>query len=233
MYGVEALIRWPDPAGGLVPPGDFIPLAEEMGLIEAIGAWVVEEICRQDALWRDEGLELEIGFNLSPRQLWQPDPVRRIADQIEGAGIDPQRITVEITESTAMHDPDRTLGVLHGFKDHGLKLAIDDFGTGYSSLSRLRYMPVDVLKIDRMFVRDVNADRQSASMVSAIIALASNLQMEPLAEGIETEEEWRFLAARGCSSGQGFLFSKPVPAEEISAMHRRAGLTVIDGGLAV
>ena len=130
MFGVEALIRWPDPAGGLVPPGDFIPLAEEMGLIEAIGAWVVEEICRQDAIWRAEGLELEIGFNLSPRQLWQPDPVGRIADQIENAGIDPQRITVEITESTAMHDPDRTLGVLHGFKDHGLKLAIDDFGTG-------------------------------------------------------------------------------------------------------
>ena len=119
------------------------------------------------------------------------------------------------------------------FKDHGLKLAIDDFGTGYSSLSRLRYMPVDVLKIDRAFVRDVNADRQSASMVSAIIALASNLQMESLAEGIETEEEWRFLAARGCPAGQGFLFSKPVPAAEISAMHRRAGMTVIDGGLAV
>jgi diguanylate cyclase (GGDEF)-like protein/PAS domain S-box-containing protein len=233
MFGVEALIRWPDPSGGLVPPGDFIPLAEEMGLIEAIGAWVVEEICRQDARWRDEGLELEIGFNLSPRQLWQPDPVRRIADQIEESGIDPQRITVEITESTAMNDPDRTLEVLHGFKDHGLKLAIDDFGTGYSSLSRLRYMPVDVLKIDRTFVRDVNADKQSASMVSAIIALASNLQMEPLAEGIETEEEWRFLSARGCSAGQGFLFSRPVPAEEISAMHRRKGMTVIDGGLAV
>jgi diguanylate cyclase (GGDEF)-like protein/PAS domain S-box-containing protein len=233
MFGVEALIRWPDPAGGLVPPGDFIPLAEEMGLIEAIGAWVVEEICRQDAQWRDEGLELEIGFNLSPRQLWQPDPVRRIADQIEDSGVDPQRITVEITESTAMNDPDRTLEVLHGFKDHGLKLAIDDFGTGYSSLSRLRYMPVDVLKIDRTFVRDVNADKQSASMVSAIIALANNLSMEPLAEGIETEEEWRFLAARGCSSGQGFLFSKPVPADEISALHRRAGMTVIDGGLAV
>jgi EAL domain-containing protein (putative c-di-GMP-specific phosphodiesterase class I) len=165
--------------------------------------------------------------------LWQPDPVGRIADQIENAGIDPQRITVEITESTAMHDPDRTLGVLHGFKDHGLKLAIDDFGTGYSSLSRLRYMPVDVLKIDRTFVRDVNSDVQSASMVSAIIALASNLKMEPLAEGIETEEEWRFLAARGCASGQGFLFSRPVPPEEILAMHRRSGLTVVDGGLAV
>jgi len=132
-----------------------------------------------------------------------------------------------------MNDPDRTLEVLHGFKDHGLKLAIDDFGTGYSSLSRLRYMPVDVLKIDRTFVRDVNSDKQSASMVSAIIALASNLQMEPLAEGIETEEEWRFLSARGCSAGQGFLFSRPVPAEQISAVHRRKGMTVINGGLAV
>jgi len=233
MFGVEALIRWPDPSGGLVPPGDFIPLAEEMGLIEAIGAWVVEEICRQDEIWRAAGLELEIGFNLSPRQLWQPDPVGRITDPIENAGIDPQRITVEITESTAMHDPDRTLGVLHGFKDHGLKLAIDDFGTGYSSLSRLRYMPVDVLKIDRTFVRDVNSDVQSASMVSAIIALASNLKMDPLAEGIETEDEWRFLAARGCAQGQGFLFSRPVPAEEILAMHRRSGLTVVDGGLAI
>jgi len=123
--------------------------------------------------------------------------------------------------------------VLHSFKDHGLKLAIDDFGTGYSSLARLRYMPVDVLKIDRTFVRDVNSDEQSASMVSAIIALASNLHMQPLAEGIETEEEWRFLAARGCNAGQGFLFSKPVPAEEITAMFRRQGLTLIEGGLAV
>jgi len=233
MFGVEALIRWPDPSGGLVPPGDFIPLAEEMGLIDAIGAWVVEEICRQDAIWNEEGIELELGFNLSPRQLWHPDPVARIATEIDNAGIDPQRITVEITESTAMHDPDRTLEVLHGFKDRGLKLAIDDFGTGYSSLARLRYMTVDVLKIDRTFVRDVNSDEQSASMVSAIIALANNLHMQPLAEGIETEEEWRFLAARGCNAGQGFLFSRPVPAEEITAMCRRRGMTVIEGGLAV
>jgi diguanylate cyclase (GGDEF)-like protein len=233
MYGVEALIRWPDPSGGLVPPGDFIPLAEEMGLIDAIGAWVVEEICRQDAIWKAEGIELELGFNLSPRQLWHPDPVARIATEIDNAGIDPQRITVEITESTAMHDPDRTLEVLHGFKDHGLKLAIDDFGTGYSSLARLRYMPVDVLKIDRTFVRDVNSDEQSASMVSAIIALASNLHMLPLAEGIETEEEWRFLAARGCNAGQGFLFSRPVPPDQITALCRRRGMTLIEGGLAV
>ena len=233
MYGVEALIRWPDPNGGMVAPGEFIPLAEEMGLIDAIGGWVVEEIGRQDAIWRAEGIELEVGFNLSPRQLWQDDPVGRIARQIRAAGMDPARVTVEITESTAMNDPDHTLEVLHGFKDEGLRLAIDDFGTGYSSLSRLRYMPVDVLKIDRTFVREVNSDPQSASMVSAIIALANNLGMEPLAEGIETENEWRFLADRGCPFGQGFYFSRPIPAEQITAMHRRAGLHVIEGGLAI
>jgi diguanylate cyclase (GGDEF)-like protein/PAS domain S-box-containing protein len=233
MYGVEALIRWPDPTGSLVPPGDFIPLAEEMGLIDAIGGWVVDEIGRQDAIWRDQGIELELGFNLSPRQLWQDDPVGRIARQIRDAGMDPSRVTVEVTESTAMTDPDHTLDVLHGFKDEGVQLAIDDFGTGYSSLSRLRYMPVDVLKIDRTFIREVHSDGQSASMVSAIIALANNLGMQPLAEGIETQEEWRFLVDRGCPFGQGFLFSRPVPAEQITAMHRRAGLHVVEGGLAI
>ena len=233
MYGVEALIRWPDPNGGMLAPGEFIPLAEEMGLIDAIGGWVVEEIGRQDAIWRAEGIELEIGFNLSPRQLWQDDPVGRIARQVRAAGMDPARVTVEITESTAMNDPDHTLDVLYGFKDEGLRLAIDDFGTGYSSLSRLRYMPVDVLKIDRTFVREVHTDPQSASMVSAIIALANNLGMEPLAEGIETEDEWRFLADRGCPFGQGFYFSRPIPPDQITAMHRRAGLHVIEGGLAI
>jgi diguanylate cyclase (GGDEF)-like protein/PAS domain S-box-containing protein len=233
MFGVEALIRWPDPTGSLVPPGEFIPLAEEMGLIDAIGGWVVDEIGRQDAVWRDQGIELEIGFNLSPRQLWQDDPAGRLARQIRDAGIDPGRITVEITESTAMNDPDHTLDVLHGFKDEGVRLAIDDFGTGYSSLSRLRYMPVDVLKIDRTFIREVHSDVQSASMVSAIIALASNLGMQPLAEGIETEDEWRFLADRGCPFGQGFFFSRPVPADQITAMHRRSGFHVVEGGLAI
>jgi diguanylate cyclase (GGDEF)-like protein/PAS domain S-box-containing protein len=232
MFGVEALIRWPDPNGGLVPPGEFIPLAEEMGLIDAIGDWVVEELCRQDEIWRSEGVELEIGFNLSPRQLGQEDLVDRIADRILAAGTDPSRVTVEITETTAMHDPDRIIELLRGFKDRGLRLAIDDFGTGYSSLSRLRYMPVDILKIDRTFVREVHADAQSASMVSAVIALANNLGMQPLAEGIETPEEWEFLADRGCPFGQGYHFSRPVPAEEITALARRGTLQVLDGGLA-
>ncbi len=232
MIGVEALIRWPDPKGGLVPPGDFIPLAEEMGLIEAIGDWVVDEICRQAETWRADGLEIDIGFNLSPRQMWQPDLVDKILAPILDADMDPSSITVEITESAAMTDPDRTLEILHGLHGAGLKLAIDDFGTGYSSLSRLRYMPVDVLKIDRTFVREVHSDPQSASMVSAIIALAKNLGMTPIAEGIETQDEWRFLAERECTLGQGFLFSRPVPAGDILALHRRSGLRIVDGGLA-
>jgi diguanylate cyclase (GGDEF)-like protein/PAS domain S-box-containing protein len=232
MNGVEALIRWPEPNGGLVPPGDFIPLAEEMGLIEAIGAWVIDEVCRQGRVWREQGLDLDISFNLSPRQLWQADIVDLIVDPILGSGMDPSHVTVEITESTAMTNPDRTLGILHELHARGLQLAIDDFGTGYSSLARLRYMPVDILKIDRSFVREVDRDEQNASMVSAMIALASNLGMTPLAEGIETEAEWRALTERGCELGQGYFFSRPVPAAEILAIHRRAELHIVEGGAA-
>ncbi|MGZ5301162.1 MAG: putative bifunctional diguanylate cyclase/phosphodiesterase [Actinomycetota bacterium] len=230
MIGVEALIRWPEPGGGLIQPGEFIPLAEEMGLIEAIGDWVVEELSRQDAMWRADGLTLEISFNLSPRQLWQPDVVDKISSRLRSAGMDPARLTVEITESTAMTDPDRTQTILEDMHGRGLRLAIDDFGTGYSSLARLKHMPVDVLKIDRSFIRDVDTDRDAASMVSAMIALADNLGMIALAEGIETEAEWRFLADHGCALGQGYYFSRPVPADEILALHRRAALTVVQGG---
>ncbi len=229
MIGVEALIRWPEPGGGLIQPGEFIPLAEEMGLIEAIGDWVVEELSRQDASWRGDGLTLDISFNLSPRQLWQPDVVDRIMSRLQPAGMEPARLTVEITESTAMIDPDRTQAILQDMHDRGLRLAIDDFGTGYSSLARLKHMPVDILKIDRSFVRDVDTDRDAASMVSAMIALAQNLGMTALAEGIETEAEWIALADRGCPQGQGYYFSRPVPAAEILAIHRRAALTVVKG----
>ena len=227
MIGVEALIRWPEPGGGLVPPGEFIPLAEEMGLIEAIGDWVVEELSRQDAAWRADGLTLDISFNLSPRQLWQPDVVDKIVSRIGAQGLEASRLTVEITESTAMTDPDRTQQILEDMHARGLRLAIDDFGTGYSSLARLKHMPVDILKIDRSFIRDVDADRDSSSMVSAMIALAQNLGMTALAEGIETEGEWRFLADRGCPMGQGYYFSRPVPPDDILALHRRAAIAVI------
>jgi diguanylate cyclase (GGDEF)-like protein/PAS domain S-box-containing protein len=228
MFGVEALIRWPDPTGGLVPPGEFIPLAEEMGLIEAIGDWVVEELGRQDHVWRGEGIGLELSFNLSPRQLWQPDLAQKIMSRLDACDVNPGNVVVEITESTAMIDPDRTQRILTDLHDRGLRLAIDDFGTGYSSLSRLKHLPVDILKIDRTFVRGVDSDVQAGNMVCAIIGLADSLGMTPLAEGIETSEEWRFLVEHGCPLGQGFLFSRPVPAVDIGARHRRADMSVVD-----
>jgi diguanylate cyclase (GGDEF)-like protein/PAS domain S-box-containing protein len=228
MVGVEALIRWADPNGGLVQPGDFIPLAEEMGLIEAIGDWVVEELSRQAAAWRAEGLELEVSFNLSPRQLWQPDLTEKILEQLGAANLDPGSVIVEVTESAAMADPERTLRILRDLNNRGLRLALDDFGTGYSSFARLRYMPVDLLKIDRLFIRDVAHDRQAADMVRAIIQLAQSLGMTPLAEGIETEAEWRFLVDQGCRLGQGFYFCRPAPAEDILARYRRSGFSLIE-----
>ena len=217
MHGVEALIRWIEPDGTMVPPTDFIPLAEELGLIETIGDWVVGELVYQAGAWRELDMDLEIGFNLSPRQFWQPDLAERIVSRITAGGLDPSRILVEITEGSAMLDPDRAQEILWGLHHAGLRIAIDDFGTGYSSLSRLREMPVSVLKIDRSFVSGVDEDPQSASIVSAFLELSRGLGMTTLAEGIETERELAFLRERGCELGQGFLFAKPVPPEEIIA----------------
>ncbi|HEU4356725.1 MAG TPA: EAL domain-containing protein [Actinomycetota bacterium] len=223
LHSVEALIRWQDPNGGLVAPGEFIPLAEELGLIEAIGEWVLDEMIRQHLEWREQGLEVAIGYNLSPRQLWSARLADRVLGKLQAAGVDPHAITMEITESTAMTDPERTQRILSELHAWGLPLAIDDFGTGYSSLARLKHMPVDVLKIDRSFVRDVDRDRDLAGMVRAIIQLAQSLGMVPLAEGIETPSEYVFLRSNGCRLAQGFLFSRPVPADEIPDLARREG----------
>jgi diguanylate cyclase (GGDEF)-like protein len=217
MVGVEALIRWIEPDGTMVPPNQFIPLAEELGLIEVIGDWVVRELVYQAQAWQELDIGLEIGFNLSPRQFWQPDLSERIISRIVDGGIDPAAVVVEITEGSAMMDPDRAQQILWDLHRNGLRIAIDDFGTGYSSLSRLREMPVDVLKIDRSFVSNVADDEQAASIVSAFLELARGLGMTTLAEGIETVEELEFLRERDCLLGQGFLFSKPVPPEEIIA----------------
>jgi diguanylate cyclase (GGDEF)-like protein/PAS domain S-box-containing protein len=218
IEGVEALLRWHDPNGGIVPPGEFIPLAEEMGLIGAIGDWVIEELARQQRQWREEGLDLEVSFNLSPRQLWQVSLAETMIGQLSAFDVDPRKIVVEITESTAMTDPERTQRLLAELHAWGLRLAIDDFGTGYSSLSRLRHLPVDVLKIDRTFVRDVDRDPDAASMVRAMIQLALSLGMTPLAEGIETDGELRFLIGNDCPLGQGFHLARPMPADELSRL---------------
>jgi diguanylate cyclase (GGDEF)-like protein/PAS domain S-box-containing protein len=218
MKQVEALIRWIEPDGTMVPPGDFIPVAEELGLIEAIGDWVVREIVYQVQAWRELDIDLGMSFNLSPRQFWQPDLAEGILGRIREGRIDPSKVVVEVTESSAMTDPDRAQTILEDLHAGGLRIAIDDFGTGYSSLARIRDMPVDVLKIDRSFVRGVDVDPQNASIVSAFLELARGLGVTTLAEGIETEGELAFLLERGCVMGQGFYFSKPVPPEEIIAL---------------
>ena len=221
MVGVEALIRWIEPDGTIVPPLDFIPLAEELGLIEQIGDWVVREIAYQLTAWKELDIDLEVGFNLSPKQFWQPDLAERIVREIRVSGVDPSRVLVEVTESSAMLDPDRAQEILLELNEHGFAIAIDDFGTGYSSLSRLREMPVRVLKIDRSFVSGMHEDAQSASIVTAFLQLAKGLGMTTLAEGIETPEELAFLRERGCDLGQGYYFSKPVPPEEIDRVRFR------------
>jgi diguanylate cyclase (GGDEF)-like protein/PAS domain S-box-containing protein len=218
MQGVEALIRWIEPDGTMVPPGDFIPLAEELGLIEAIGDWVVRELVYQSRAWRELDIDLDMSFNLSPRQFWQPDLAKGILERIREGGVDPSRVVVEITESSAMNDPDRAQTILEDLHAGGLRIAIDDFGTGYSSLARIRDMPVDVLKIDRSFVSGVDVDPQNQSIVAAFLELARGLGVTTLAEGIETEGELAFLLDRGCVMGQGFYFSRPVPPEEIIAL---------------
>ena len=227
LAGAEALVRWRQPSGRLIGPTEFIPLAEETGLIAAIGDWVIEEVCRQSRIWREEGLGISLSFNLSPRQLWQPEAVQRLLGQVAAADANPSSLVVEITESTAMRDPERTQRVLEQLHEAGLRLAIDDFGTGYSSLARLRDLPVDVLKIDRRFVRDIPGDDDAGSMVKAIVGLSHSLAMQPLAEGVETEAQREFLMELGCSLGQGYLFSEPVPPDELARLAREDGLATL------
>ena len=222
--GLEALIRWREPNGGIVPPGEFIPIAEELGLIEAIGDWVIDELAHQRKIWEAQGIDTRLGFNLSPRQLWSGRLAEKLIDKLSAAGVNPHDVVVEITESTAMADPDRTQKVLADLHAWGLSLAIDDFGTGYSSLARLKHLPVDILKIDRSFIHDVDSDEDSGRMVEAMIQLAHGLGMVPLAEGIETEGELAFLRAAGCTRGQGFLFARPMPAAEVPGFLARGPL---------
>jgi diguanylate cyclase (GGDEF)-like protein/PAS domain S-box-containing protein len=224
VSGLEALIRWRKSNGGIVPPGEFIPIAEELGLIEAIGDWVIDEVARQRKAWEAEGIDVRVGFNLSPRQLWSGRLTEKMMEKLSSAGVDPHNVVVEITESTAMADPDRTQRVLTELHAWGLTLAIDDFGTGYSSLARLKHLPVDILKIDRSFIHEVHRDEDSGRMVEAMVQLAHGLGMTPLAEGIETAEELAFLREAGCTLGQGFYFARPVPASEIPALIVRESL---------
>jgi diguanylate cyclase (GGDEF)-like protein/PAS domain S-box-containing protein len=224
IVGAEALVRWPQPDGSLMLPSDFLPLIEEMGLIGTLGEWVLQEVCAQARRWHDEGAALFATCNLSLPQLWQPDLVARLLRLIRSTEVEPSMIVVEITESAAMGDPERTRQILEELHAHGVGLAVDDFGTGYSSLSRLKELPVDMLKIDRPFLHDLPGDHASAASVRAIVQLADGLGMRAVAEGIETEEQRQALLEYGCTLGQGFLFSKAVPADVVTEWVRAGQL---------
>ncbi|MCW8906495.1 MAG: PAS domain S-box protein [Sedimenticola sp.] len=215
VTGVEALVRWRHPEMGLVPPDRFIPLAEDTGLIIPIGGWVLEAACRQLKAWQEQGLDAGVmAVNLSGQQMQRGDLVSTVRRAIDSSGITPSALELEITESFIMDRTEQAIEVLHQLRDLGVTLSIDDFGTGYSSLSYLKQLPIDTLKIDRSFVRDIPRDPNDEAITRAIIALAENLQLGVIAEGVETEEQAEFLRREGCQLGQGYLYSPPIPADE-------------------
>jgi diguanylate cyclase (GGDEF)-like protein len=218
IRGIEALIRWRDPERGLVPPMQFIPVAEHTGVIDAIGEWVIEETMRQGREWLDAGLSPALGFNVSPRQLRKPRFHERLMATIERHGIDPHRAVVELTESAWMQDTARVLPVLHQLRESGVQLALDDFGAGYSSLARLRALPVDIIKIDRAFLDGIPEDPQACGVFAAILQLAEACGCDVVAEGIETAAQLDFLTAHGCQLGQGFHFARPAPVAEFTPL---------------
>jgi diguanylate cyclase (GGDEF)-like protein len=219
MKGVEALVRWNHPDLGLVSPAKFIPLAESTGLIVPIGRWVLETACRQQAAWARAGLpSLHMAVNLSARQFDDEGLLGDIDAALHDSGMDPAMLEVEITESVLMHDATHGTELLRELKRRGLRVSIDDFGTGYSSLSTLKRFPVDTLKIDRSFVRDLPANEEDRAIADAIVAMGRTLGLTLVAEGVETKAQVDYLHARGCDELQGFYFSRPVPACQLEAL---------------
>jgi PAS domain S-box-containing protein len=212
IYAVEALVRWQHPARGLVGPDEFIPIAERCGLIGDIGAFVLEEACRQVGTWRNDGLNLTLAVNLSPKELADPGLVDRLETTASASGFDLHALWLEVTESALVEDVATAREQLHRLTALGVGISIDDFGTGWASLTYLREFPVHLLKIDRSFVRGIQHDTSAAAIASSIISLAAELKLFVVAEGIETEAEAKFLQALGCSIGQGYLFGHPTPA---------------------
>jgi diguanylate cyclase (GGDEF)-like protein/PAS domain S-box-containing protein len=221
--GAECLLRWNHPDLGEVSPGSFIPVAEETGLIVPIGVWVFRSVCEQLSRWGGLRSPGRISVNLSARQFRQPDLGDAIRSAVAEAGVSAAMLGVEVTESALIDDPEKASVTLSRLKDMGLAISIDDFGTGYSSLSYLKRFPIDCLKIDRTFVRDIATDPDDAAIVTAIITMAQSLKLDVVAEGVENQEQLDFLRARGCAAAQGFFFSRPLPAEAFRSMLAATG----------
>ncbi|MFI4932283.1 MAG: EAL domain-containing protein [Burkholderiales bacterium] len=221
ISGVEALLRWNSSELGAVSPAKFIPVAEETGLILAIGKWVLRTACSQSMQWQRAGLPpVRVSVNLSPRQLNDPELVAAVRDVLAETGLKPDLLELEVTESSVMHNVERALEVLCALKDMGVQLAIDDFGTGYSSLAQLKRFPIDTLKVDRSFIRELPADSEDRAIAEAIIAMGKTLSLTVVAEGVETREQQDFLRERACDQMQGFFFSKPVAAADFAELLR-------------
>ena len=219
IIGFEALIRWKHPELGMVSPGDFIPLAEETGLIIPIGEWVLKTACEQSKTWQDAGYPpLRVAVNLSSIQFDQQDLVEKVNNIIQATGLDPKYLELEITENATMKNTERTIAILHHFKNEKIQISIDDFGTGFSSLSYLKYFTADILKIDKSFIRDVADNSTDAAIAKAIISMAHSLHLKVIAEGVETEQQLAFLISNRCDEMQGYLFSRPLPADEFEKL---------------
>ncbi|MFQ6021845.1 MAG: EAL domain-containing protein [Acidiferrobacterales bacterium] len=221
IIGMEALIRWQRPELGLVSPLEFVPLLEETGLIVPVGEWVLESACQQAQAWKNAGIFVpNVAINLSARQFGSASLLAAIDQLCNEAELDPELLELEITESVLMTEGDSSMETLQALKGMGIKLAIDDFGTGYSSLAYLKRFPIDTLKIDRAFIKDLPTDVEDAAIVSAVIALAQGLGLNVVAEGVETHEQLQFLRSRQCGAAQGYVFGRPLPAEELTALLR-------------
>ncbi len=219
IIGVETLVRWNDPERGLIQPSEFIPLAEESRLIIPLGEWVLRSACAQMAAWRLRGLALpHVAVNLSARQFRQKDLANRVRDILNESGLDPSALELEITETAAMKNAEASVEVMRALRSIGVHIAIDDFGTGYSSLHYLKQFPISCVKVDGVFVRDLNTSEGDADIVSAVIAIARSLKLRVIAEGVETIEQLNYLRRHQCDAAQGYYFSHPVPAETMAAL---------------
>jgi predicted signal transduction protein with EAL and GGDEF domain len=217
ISAAEALVRWNDPERGMVSPAEFIPLAEDTGLIGAVGEWVLDATCRQARAWRDLGIELEVGFNVSPLELTSPGFAHRVSDRMREYRLGPGSLVMEIIES-ALSEPAAVAPVLERVSELGVRIAIDDFGAGFSSLTRLRHLTVHVLKLDRSFLAGVPEDARGGAFVGAMLHLSRELDLEVVAEGIETAAQLEHLRAAGATYGQGYHLARPMPAAELTAL---------------